>query len=440
MKNMDTVKYNVLDRISVDINIEKNRFDIPLDKLLVMAARINPKRSFLFVSKVLGKHVPIKPKDGLIIGGLLGALYDEGVNGSEDGLVDDMIELYKRDKVSADELFPNVFGRARLDEKTLFVGFAETATALGHSSFSFFADNAYYIHTTREDVSDIEKIISFEEEHSHATSHRVYSQEEDILKEDNPVVLVDDEITTGKTLLNIIEALHLKHPRSKYSVLTILDWRNEESIQRFKDLEKKLGASIDVYSIVKGNINIDDSRLKENPLKGELTTREKNQECGVEVIDVSSLYALEAMDNGYLSCTGRFGMDSETNEELIDLVMLTGNHLNTVIDDKKTLCIGTEEFMFIPMAISSVLDGDVLFQSSTRSPIYPKDVEGYGAVTGDEISSLYNDEVKNFIYNIKSCQYEQAVVYMEKGYKENDKLVEQLKQMGFKKLFVVSFI
>lgn len=40
-----------------------------------MAARKNIKRGFLFVSKVLGKHIPVQPLIPLIGGGILAARY-----------------------------------------------------------------------------------------------------------------------------------------------------------------------------------------------------------------------------------------------------------------------------------------------------------------------------------------------------------------------------
>ena len=36
--------------------------DAPLDALFDIAERKNPKRSFLFVSKVLGRHIPVAPR------------------------------------------------------------------------------------------------------------------------------------------------------------------------------------------------------------------------------------------------------------------------------------------------------------------------------------------------------------------------------------------
>ena len=36
-----------------------NRADLPPDELFALGARANPRRAFLFVSKVLGKHSPV---------------------------------------------------------------------------------------------------------------------------------------------------------------------------------------------------------------------------------------------------------------------------------------------------------------------------------------------------------------------------------------------
>ena len=48
--------------MSVDINIRKNKYNLNLNDLIVMGKRINnEKRNFLFISKVLGKHIEAKP-------------------------------------------------------------------------------------------------------------------------------------------------------------------------------------------------------------------------------------------------------------------------------------------------------------------------------------------------------------------------------------------
>ncbi len=43
------------------LRVTTRRELLPLERLLGFAARANPKRPFLFVSRVLGRHVPVRP-------------------------------------------------------------------------------------------------------------------------------------------------------------------------------------------------------------------------------------------------------------------------------------------------------------------------------------------------------------------------------------------
>ncbi|NCA72864.1 MAG: hypothetical protein EOM91_22980, partial [Sphingobacteriia bacterium] len=43
------------------LHIETTEERLPLDTLLAFAARANPRRPYLFVSKVLGRHIPCAP-------------------------------------------------------------------------------------------------------------------------------------------------------------------------------------------------------------------------------------------------------------------------------------------------------------------------------------------------------------------------------------------
>ena len=48
--------------MSVEISIRENKYNLNLNDLIVMGKRINnKKRNFLFISKVLGKHIEAKP-------------------------------------------------------------------------------------------------------------------------------------------------------------------------------------------------------------------------------------------------------------------------------------------------------------------------------------------------------------------------------------------
>ena len=71
----------VLKQLSINIEITENPYGLPFDELFTMAARINKKRAFLFVSKVLGKHIPVNPNKSLLVGALLANRYIETVKG-----------------------------------------------------------------------------------------------------------------------------------------------------------------------------------------------------------------------------------------------------------------------------------------------------------------------------------------------------------------------
>lgn len=54
-----TIDYHATSNALATANRRLN--DWTLDDLLGFAERINPKRAFLFVSKVLGRHIPVAP-------------------------------------------------------------------------------------------------------------------------------------------------------------------------------------------------------------------------------------------------------------------------------------------------------------------------------------------------------------------------------------------
>src|SRR5687767_12128719 len=66
--NLTERTYKIAGDLELHVTVTSNPHNIPLDALFAMAARINKKRSFLFVSKVLGKHIPVNPYTSLLSG------------------------------------------------------------------------------------------------------------------------------------------------------------------------------------------------------------------------------------------------------------------------------------------------------------------------------------------------------------------------------------
>ncbi|MDR1132923.1 MAG: phosphoribosyltransferase family protein, partial [Synergistaceae bacterium] len=96
-------------------------------------------------------------------------------------------------------------------EHVLVIGFAETATAVG-AAVACAIEGAVYVHTTRETPIQEDGaaprgalVAEFLEEHSHARNQALYLREELCgLSGYDRLVFVEDEITTGKTILNFL--------------------------------------------------------------------------------------------------------------------------------------------------------------------------------------------------------------------------------------------
>jgi Phosphoribosyl transferase len=136
------------------------------DAYCAVAARANPRRGFLIVSKVLGRHLPARPSD---MRAAMAAMAGQ---------------------VAADVPAPVVF-----------LGMAETATALGQGVFAAWREQnpdtpACYLQSSRQHVAGADIVARFEEGHSHATSHLVQVRDAEIramLAQARTLVIVDDE-------------------------------------------------------------------------------------------------------------------------------------------------------------------------------------------------------------------------------------------------------
>ncbi len=172
----------------------------------------NKKRNYLVVNALQGKHIPVKPSEAF--------------------------SMFKELALKIKERYQ--------DEKLLFIGFAETATAIGAAVASYC--DTWYMHTTRETLENV-KYIYFSEQHSHATEQKLVQDDIDKIKDTiDRIIFVEDEVTTGKTILNIIDILNKLYPQiKKYAVASLLNGMNDESIDVYKKRK------IDLNYIVKTN-------------------------------------------------------------------------------------------------------------------------------------------------------------------------------------------
>lgn len=333
-----------------------------LDSLTGFSSRINKKRGFLFVSKVLGKHIPVKPV-------IMKNIYNK---------------LAEKIKIELN------------NEPTVFIGFAETATALGNGVYETAnLKNSFYIHTTRYNLSK-NRLVEFKEEHSHAPSHILYdfdnTEIKEIFEKATNMVLVDDEITTGKTLKNIVAQLKEKFPNFKnYYAVSILNWMNE------------LDENLKYIHLYKDNFSFESN--------GEITSENV----------VSETLEKNTLDNILPSNLGRFGIKNINLDfsKFIDI---------STLKNKTVLVLGTGEFMYQPYKLAEYLEKNEIntyFQATTRSPINI-DTDIHSKI---HFIDNYYENIDNFLYNVIDKKYDKVFIcYETTTIPDTHDLENQLKQ------------
>lgn len=359
------------------------------NNLVAIARRENnKKRNYLIVNPLQGKHIPVSP-------GRAFALFEELANRIRD--------LYS-------------------GEKLLLIGFAETATAIGAHVAACLG--AMYIQTTREVIQGADYLF-FSEEHSHATEQKLVKDDIDsLLPGAERIIFIEDELTTGKTILNIIHILEKTYPRElKFSVASLLNGMNRENLDMY---EKK---NINIQYIVKTNHEhypemaqkfADNGKYadaaaftgslaekaylsEEIEIPGWIDTR-RAIDAGQYIAACESLWKAAA---GKI-CDGdnETGIEADKTDKEVN-----GTDSKIHIKGKKYLVMGTEEFMYPALYIGKKIEelgGFVRSHSTTRSPIMVSRDDGYPLQSRYELRSLYDSERVTYIYNLD--KYDKVVI------------------------------
>ena len=332
------------------VEITENKSKHSPDEIVSVCKRINnPKRDFVFVNTFQGKHIPQKPSM--------------------------IFEIYE-------ELRKNLVCGLNSDEKVAIVGFAETATAIGNYMAVMIENCVYYTQTTRENFPSIKPLISFEEEHSHATSQKLYGDLNQLIKCDR-IIFVEDEISTGRTILNFIKEFDKLDLNLKYSVASLLNWQNDEWTAIFERNH------INTYYVLRGRLKQLDMKVEAHTI-GEI----KYEPCSTKV----------AYRKGKQFANPRIGIIPISIDEYLfneNLFLL-----NKYEEGKEFLVVGTEECMFIPILFAKKLEElnpnvGVYFHATTRSPIETSEDEGYALKARYKLRSAYDKNRTTYIYNLK---------------------------------------
>jgi hypothetical protein len=291
----------------------------------------------------------------------------------------------------------------------LVIGFAETATALGHCVAEGLG-GAMYLHSTRRPVPGFAVAGGFTEEHSHATQHLLLPADPALLRDGRPLVLVDDELSTGRTALNTITALHRTAPRERYVVAALVDVRPPGG--KLVDAVAALGSRLDVVALAHAAIELPaDLAERAAALRAELGD-------GPTARTAANAHAsrVELGELGWpvgLPAGARHGFGPDDHLRLTAALPHVAAALARALrltDGERILVLGTEELMHLPLRLAQTLADaghDVAFSSTTRSPAVMVASPGYALTSG--IAFPAHDDPADgpgprFAYNVGSAQ------------------------------------
>ena len=402
---------------------------LPVEDLVGLALRRNPRRAHLLVSRVLAKHVPTEPALVLAAGELLGSLAGAALGSPVQdavlrGVAAELLAVLRGTASNTPDgsgaaCHPARPPRARLQyareqlrelpiahPEAVTIGYAETATGLGR----LVADTlgSYYIHSTRHAPEGAVAYGAFEEAHSHATSHRLLPTDPALLNGNTPVVLVDDELSTGATVINTITELHAAAPHPAYVVATLIDLRSDADRALFADLARSLGCRIEVVALGTGRIELGADILERaQQLISGLPQPQDDAGSGLAP-DTGDLTVIDlgASTQRRLR-SDRFGNPAGVSSDYLGTLpealpgAVSGEHLAYVAariraalpdSDAPVLVLGCEEFIHVPLTVANALaetrhGGQVLFSTTTRSPIVPLDRADYAIANAVDFAS-----------------------------------------------------
>lgn len=395
--------------IGLDTDSAGSLFDVR--DLVGLALRRNPKRAHLLVSRVLGKHRPSDPGLVAAAGELLGVLAAQVLDGPQPGGAEavraaagNLTAVLRLAQQGPDS--PEAAAeRSRLlhaarglltplrssHPEAATLGYAETATGLGRLVAG--AIGSYYIHSTRHSGNGTAPYGAFEEAHSHATSHRLLCAEPARLDGARVLVLVDDELSTGATIVNTIRELHALSPKEQYVVAALVDLRTDADLARFEALAAELGTVIRTVALARGSVSLPPDVLdRARQHLAALPDAGANAATGTGSAAGSGSVALLPVEAAELpvqpeALLDRYGSTPAGFDAAALAAAAVGRRVLDALAPEAVadglLVLGTEEYLHLPLALADWLKArvpagaPVRFSSTTRSPIVALDRPDY---------------------------------------------------------------
>lgn len=366
------------------------------DTLRIAKRYQNAKRSYLLVNPLQAKHMPVSPSRSLDMMEALGRQIAEKYSGAK-----------------------------------LVIGFAETATAIGAVVAGCLGQDCFYVQTTRENFPVSDAWFDFAEEHSHAVEQRLCREGFGTwLAQTEAVVLVDDEISTGKTLINMVDQIKKSFPELEKKTIvaaSILNRVSEENSEKLRQAgivcEYLVKLPQDDYTAMVEGFDVQEGAA--------VTPIQRSMQCR----KLSCQYQAEPR-------TGVFMREYLRDCEALADAFLT-SALDFPIADQRILVLGTEECMFPALVLGKKLEsrvstGSVRCHATTRSPIGICQDQEYPIQSGWRLHSFYDSQRVTYLYDIQD--YDLVVVVSDtpvEGLDALESLMAALELRPDEKLFYI---
>ena len=324
------------------------------DLLRLAKRHHNTKRTYLLVDPLQGKHIPVSPTESLR-----------------------MLEDLGR---KVHEQYPVV---------DIVIGFAETATAVGAVVASAQSSPCLYVHTTREAFALTGRVIEFQEEHSHATEQNLCMDKLiKAVEAADTIAFVDDELSTGKTLLNVIDKLREELPTIRAKQIVAVSIINRLTPERVQLLAHE---GVKCVSLLHLELEDYTEAVKHFAI-------EEATPAAAATPDFSELAITAVTDDP------RHGVVIDDYirqcKACAEMVIHT---LNLQLKGKRLLVLGTEEYMLPGLLLGKALEqrgANVRFHATTRSPIGICQDKDYPIQCGVKLHSLYETARVTYLYQL----------------------------------------
>lgn len=340
-----------------------------------LALRANPRRRLLVVSRVLAKHVPTPAPLARLAGGALAlvAAGDERAARAVAALGDADVDG------AIDVLASLAACPARLGADVTVVGLAETATGLGHAVADA-VDADLTLHSTRD--PGVPAGLTFEETHSHAPRHRLHVPA--ALGRSRTIVLVDDELTTGRTVRALVARLRAHAPDARYVVAALVEALDPEARARLAQ------ERIAVVALASASASASDE---------DALGPEPDEACATAGPPVPAARTdvrprVTDLTFGGAFAPGRLGATRADRGALHELAADVAAACDVAVDG----VLGTGELIHLPVLVADGLG--VPCWSTTRSPIRLSGAPGYPVRSGVAFGALDGADRTEFLYNV----------------------------------------